>query len=136
MSMGYDDDEEYGGGDDRPRRSASPPKVVDVEKIKPNTEENKGEIRYVARPAAAALAATDTRPLCLWYPRLLGHCQVAVLPYAVAPRRHASLPLPYPLAVALTTAPSLPRKTSLFASFCGCAACLWKRRTGSGRCWG
>lgn len=42
--MGYDDDEEYGGGDDRPRRSASPPKVVDVEKIKPNTEENKGEI--------------------------------------------------------------------------------------------
>lgn len=49
--MGYDDDEEYGGGGDgdeygRPR-SASPPKVVDVEKIKPNTEENKGEIRSV-----------------------------------------------------------------------------------------
>lgn len=45
--MGYDDDEEYGGGGGYGRnRSASPPKVVDVEKIKPNTEENKGEIRY------------------------------------------------------------------------------------------
>lgn len=46
--MGYDDDEEYGGEEgkryDRPR-SPSPVKVVDVEKIKPNTDENKGEIR-------------------------------------------------------------------------------------------
>lgn len=48
INMGYDDDEEYDEGEEtgnnRPR-SASPPKVVDVEKIKPNTEENKGEIR-------------------------------------------------------------------------------------------
>lgn len=55
--MGYDDDEEYGGGGgvdegngyERRQRSASPPKVVDVEKIKPNTEENKGEIRSASR---------------------------------------------------------------------------------------
>lgn len=51
VNMGYDDDEEYGeGGNGRDHgrsRSASPPKVVDVEKIKPNTEENKGEIRSV-----------------------------------------------------------------------------------------
>lgn len=61
VSMGYDDDEEYGGGGggggndgngyDRRQRSASPPKVVDVEKIKPNTEENKGEIRSASCPA-------------------------------------------------------------------------------------
>lgn len=44
--MGYDDDEEYGGvGGYGRNRSESPPKLVDVEKIKPNTEENKGEIR-------------------------------------------------------------------------------------------
>lgn len=46
--MGYDDDEEFGDGEGvghkRPR-TPSPPKPVDVEKIKPNTEENKGEIR-------------------------------------------------------------------------------------------
>ena len=51
VNMGYDDDEEYGaegdGNERRRTRSASPPKVVDVEKIKPNTEENKGEIRSV-----------------------------------------------------------------------------------------
>lgn len=49
VNMGYDDDEEYGEegtGYDRPR-SPSPVKVIDVEKIKPNTEDNKGEIRLV-----------------------------------------------------------------------------------------
>lgn len=71
--MGYDDDEEYGGrggGDDgngydrRQQRSASPPKVVDVEKIKPNTEENKGEIRSAPCSRRAAHRRTRASSFC------------------------------------------------------------------------
>lgn len=50
VNMGYDDEDGRGDGEgkdyDRPR-SSSPPKIVDVEKIKPNTQENQGEIRSV-----------------------------------------------------------------------------------------
>lgn len=72
VSMGYDDEEEYGGGGGggggggykRNSRSASPPKVVDVEKIKPNTEENKGEIRYHCGTAAVLCCVLHPRRAC------------------------------------------------------------------------
>eukprot|EP00752_Nemacystus_decipiens_P009481 g8477.t1 len=67
VSMGYDDDEEYGGDDgngyDRRQRSASPPKVVDVEKIKPNTEENKGEISMSVEETNRVRAMLGLKPL-------------------------------------------------------------------------
>lgn len=44
--MEYEDDDEN-HWERSAERSASPPKEVDIEKIKPNTEENKGEIRLV-----------------------------------------------------------------------------------------
>eukprot|EP00903_Cladosiphon_okamuranus_P006629 g6474.t1 len=70
--MGYDDDEEYSGGRlggdggngyDRRQRSASPPKVVDVEKIKPNTEENKGEISMSVEETNRVRAMLGLKPL-------------------------------------------------------------------------
>lgn len=44
--MEYEDEDEN-HWERSTERSASPPKEVDIEKIKPNTEENKGEIRSV-----------------------------------------------------------------------------------------
>ncbi|CAB1112224.1 unnamed protein product [Ectocarpus sp. CCAP 1310/34] len=64
VNMGYDDDEEYDGGGGYGRnRSESPPKVVDVEKIKPNTEENKGEISMSVEETNRVRAMLGLKPL-------------------------------------------------------------------------
>ncbi|CAM9108163.1 unnamed protein product [Scytosiphon promiscuus] len=67
--MGYDDDEEYGDiggggrGNERARSASPPPKVVDVEKIKPNTEENKGEISMSVDETNRVRAMLGLKPL-------------------------------------------------------------------------